>query len=213
MGFNRKVISPSGIVYGYHAVSRIAHDFDNRNTVITVGSAQSEEAYNANAEMHWTNLVRELTIGMTEAQAYEEVKADELFAEYDETTNADVVEELAGMLTDEQAATVPGVFPEWQADSFYEIGKRVQYGGGLYRCLQSHTAQAAWTPPQVSALWAEILPGQDGGGDEEIPEWVQPDSTNPYMAGDRVTHNGKTWESAIDNNVWEPGVYGWDEMA
>lgn len=46
---------------------------------------------------------------------------------------------------------------------------------------------------------------------ETIPEWVQPDSTNPYMAGDKVTHNGKTWVSDIDNNVWSPGEYGWSE--
>ena len=47
---------------------------------------------------------------------------------------------------------------------------------------------------------------------EVIPEWVQPDSTNPYMAGDKVMHNGKTWVSDIDGNVWEPGVYGWSEV-
>lgn len=46
-----------------------------------------------------------------------------------------------------------------------------------------------------------------------IPEWEQPDSTNPYMAGDKVAHNGKTWGFAIDNNVWEPGVYGWSEVS
>ena len=23
---------------------------------------------------------------------------------------------------------------------------------------------------------------------------------------------GKTWISDIDNNVWEPGVYGWTEL-
>ena len=46
---------------------------------------------------------------------------------------------------------------------------------------------------------------------DDIPEWVQPDSTNPYRKGDKVVHNGKTWESTIDNNVWEPGVYGWAE--
>ena len=38
----------------------------------------------------------------------------------------------------------------------------------------------------------------------------QPDSTNPYSKGDKVTHNGKMWVSTIDNNVWEPGVYGWE---
>ena len=45
-----------------------------------------------------------------------------------------------------------------------------------------------------------------------IPEWEQPSSVNPYMKGDKVTHNGKTWESSIDNNVWEPSVYGWVEV-
>ena len=44
-----------------------------------------------------------------------------------------------------------------------------------------------------------------------IPEWIQPDSTNAYMTGDKVMHNGRTWISTIDNNVWEPGVYGWEE--
>ena len=47
---------------------------------------------------------------------------------------------------------------------------------------------------------------------EVIPEWEQPDSTNPYMMGDKVTHNEKTWESTVDNNVWEPGVYGWFQI-
>ena len=46
-----------------------------------------------------------------------------------------------------------------------------------------------------------------------VPEWEQPDSTNPYAKGDKVTHNGKTWVSDIDGNVWEPGVYGWTEVA
>lgn len=31
-----------------------------------------------------------------------------------------------------------------------------------------------------------------------------------YMTGDTVTHEGKTWTSDVDNNVWEPGAYGWN---
>jgi hypothetical protein len=27
-----------------------------------------------------------------------------------------------------------------------------------------------------------------------------------------VTHNGKTWESLIDNNVWEPGAVGTETL-
>ncbi|WP_270217645.1 carbohydrate-binding protein [Dorea longicatena] len=41
---------------------------------------------------------------------------------------------------------------------------------------------------------------------------INPDSTNPYAKGDKVTHNGKTWISTADGNVWEPGVYGWEEV-
>ena len=79
----------------------------------------------------------------------------------------------------------------------------------MYRCLQGHTAQADWTPDAAPSLWAKVLIPDP----EMIPEWEQPDSTNTYSAGDKVTHNGKTWVSGIDNNVWEPGVYGWTEVS
>lgn len=113
------------------------------------------------------------------------------------------------ILTDEQAAEVPGLFKEWSETAVYAIGDRVVYNGILYKVLQAHTAQTAWNPIAAVSLFAQVLPGQDG---TEIGEWIQPDSTNPYMQGDKVTHNDKTWESTIDNNVWEPGVYGWREV-
>lgn len=58
------------------------------------------------------------------------------------------------------------------------------------------------------SLGSVFVAGEDG----EVLPWEQPDSTNPYMTGDKVTHNGKTWVSDVDNNVWEPGVYGWTEV-
>lgn len=30
-----------------------------------------------------------------------------------------------------------------------------------------------------------------------------------YMKDDQTSHNGYRWISEVDNNVWEPGVYGW----
>ena len=112
-------------------------------------------------------------------------------------------------VTDEQALAAVDLFPAWDSGSHdYQTGERVMYGGKLYKVLQAHTSQEAWTPAAAPSLFAEVLPGQDG----EIGEWQQPDSTNPYMQGDKVTHNGKTWESTVDNNVWEPGVYGWAEI-
>lgn len=124
-----------------------------------------------------------------------------------------VMDKAGAMLTDEQALEVPGLFSTWNAEATYAVGDRVKYNGTLYRCLTAHTAQDAWTPTDAPSLWAKVLTDPSG----EILPWVQPDSTNPYAKGDKVTHNGKTWESLVDNNVWEPGVTGteslWKEVA
>lgn len=110
--------------------------------------------------------------------------------------------------TDEQATDAPAVYPEWKAEVEYAINDRVLYNEVLYKVLIAHTSQADWTPDIAVSLFAKILIPDD----DVIPEWEQPNSTNPYMIGDEVTHNGKTWMSIIDNNVWEPGVYGWTEI-
>ena len=116
-------------------------------------------------------------------------------------------------LPDEQAAQVPAVFPVWDAAGTYEAGDRVRYADVLYKCLTGHTAQESWAPDVSPSLWAKVLIPDPS----VIPEWEQPGSTNGYSKGDKVTHNGKTWESLADNNVWEPGAIGteslWKEVA
>lgn len=112
----------------------------------------------------------------------------------------------AQSLTDEQAITVKNIYPVWDGNGVsYQKDYYLTYDGKLYKVLQAHTSQADWAPDAAPSLFAEVLSWQDG---TSIGEWVQPDSTNPYMAGDQVTHNGETWESLIDNNVWEPGAQG-----
>lgn len=110
--------------------------------------------------------------------------------------------------TDEQALTVPALYPAWRSGVSYTAGQRVRYNAVLYKVLQAHASQDDWTPDAAPSLFAKVLIPDE----TVIPEWEQPDSTNPYSAGDKVTHNGKTWVSDIDNNVWEPGVYGWSEV-
>ncbi|WP_214320672.1 carbohydrate-binding protein [Nonomuraea sediminis] len=44
----------------------------------------------------------------------------------------------------------------WQAGKSYQTGDQVTYGGATYRCLQSHTAQPGWEPPNVPALWQRL---------------------------------------------------------
>lgn len=110
---------------------------------------------------------------------------------------------LRDSLNDEIALTAIEVYPQWKAEGEeYKVGQRVQYNGTLYKVLTDHTSQEAWTPTDVPSLFAKVLiPDAD-----VIPEWEQPDSTNPYMKGDKVTYGGKTWISTIDNNVWAPGA-------
>ena len=123
------------------------------------------------------------------------------------------MDKAGAMLTDEQALQVTAIYPLWDVTKTYAVGDRVRYAGNLYRCLQPHTAQETWNPADAPSLWAKVLTSETG----EILPWVQPDSTNPYAKGDKVTHNGKTWESLVDNNVWEPGAAGteslWKEVA
>ena len=110
--------------------------------------------------------------------------------------------------TDEQALSVPALYPAWRSGVRYAAGQRVLYRGVLYKVLQGHTSQDNWTPDAASSLFAQVLnPDAD-----IISEWVQPESTNPYAKGDKVTHNDKTWVSDYDNNVWEPGVFGWTDI-
>ena len=112
----------------------------------------------------------------------------------------------AQSLTDEQAITIKAIYPEYDPNGVqYPKDFKATYSDELYKCLQAHTSQKDWNPENSPSLWAKVLDGQEGTG---IGEWEQPDSTNPYMLGDQVTHNGKTWESLVDNNVWEPGAQG-----
>ena len=48
---------------------------------------------------------------------------------------------------------------------------------------------------------------------EDGQNWVQPTGVHDaYTKGVTVKHNGKTWESTVFANVWEPGVSGWREV-
>lgn len=120
-----------------------------------------------------------------------------------------IIEQAMESVDDTIALDAVTLFPAWSGDSVvYPKGARVRYNGVLYKVLTAHTSQADWTPDNASSLFAKVLIPDD----VTIYPWEQPDSTNPYAKGDKVTHNGKTWVSDVDNNVWEPGVFGWTEV-
>ena len=115
------------------------------------------------------------------------------------------IEKHAATLADETALEVPEMFPVWVPRD-YESGERVRYGGYLHKCIQAHGANETWNPADAPSLWARVLIPDP----EVVPDWIQPESTNPYMTGDKVRYEGHVWVSTVDNNVWAPGVYGWE---
>ena len=127
------------------------------------------------------------------------------------TTFAATYQSTLAAVSDAAALKMPDYFPEWDGDGHaYAVGDRIMYDGTLYKALQAHTSQSTWTPTDAPSLFAKVLTSTTG---EPLP-WEQPGSTNPYMKGDRVTYNGKVYESTIDNNVWRPDEYpeGWKEI-
>lgn len=97
-------------------------------------------------------------------------------------------------------------YKEWTAGENLTVGTRRAYEGLLYEVVQAHTTQIGWEPPNVPALFKRVWT-------EAYPEWVQPTGAqDAYANGDKVSHNGKKWVSTVDSNVWEPGVYGWEEI-
>lgn len=114
----------------------------------------------------------------------------------------------------------------------YGKGECCTEGGKIYR---STIDANVWAPSAYPQGWQEVsiddgpvepdTEEPDGGGEvvepepepepeqpETYPEFVQPTGGHDaYKTGDRVTYQGKVYESTIDANVWAPDAYpqGW----
>ena len=89
---------------------------------------------------------------------------------------------------------------EWkqptQALDAYPKGWQVRYGGLTW----VSTVDANVHAPGVSG-WRIVT------DDDEPAPWQQPSGAHDaYAKGDQVTHDGSTWTSTVDANVWEPGT-------
>ena len=117
------------------------------------------------------------------------------------------IEKAAISLSDADALEAVDLFGTWKPNKTYEKDERVRSNNIFYKCLQAHISQASWNPESAPSLWAKVLIPDEN----EIPEWEQPESTNAYMVGDKVTFEGHVYESAINNNIWSPAAYpaGW----
>lgn len=119
---------------------------------------------------------------------------------------------VANQVTDDAIAlTIQEFYDIWEEGATYPVGRYITHNDILYKVLTEHTSQATWTPDVSPSLFAKVLIDPSG---ETIPEWVQPDSTNAYMIGDKVKFEGNVYESVIDNNIWSPTAYpaGWKQI-
>lgn len=108
------------------------------------------------------------------------------------------------VVDDAVALSIKEFYDEWGEGVVYKMNQYVMYKEILYKVLIEHNSQANWTPDVTSSLYAKVLADPTG---ETILDWVQPDSTNAYMTGDKVKFEGYVYESLIDNNIWSPSAY------
>ncbi|MFI6924307.1 glycosyl hydrolase family 18 protein [Nonomuraea spiralis] len=80
----------------------------------------------------------------------------------------------------------------WAPWTAYTAGTVVTYNGVDYVCLQAHTSQPGWEPPNVAALW-KVSGG--GGGDTTAP------SVPGNLRSTGVTNNSVAlaWDASTDN--------------
>ena len=111
----------------------------------------------------------------------------------------------------------------------YMTGDCCTWEGKIYR---SNHDNNVWSPTDYPTYWDEVSindgpyePGQEPdpeqpeqGGETEpetYPEFKQPTGAHDaYKTGDRVTYNGKIYESTMNGNVYSPDAYpqGWKEV-
>lgn len=111
-----------------------------------------------------------------------------------------------GELDDVTISEHPEMFQEWNENWTGGSGTILRDGDKLYKSLHDVTNTAQNTKPsETPSMWVAISDPA-----EEYPEWVQPiGAFDTYSLGDKVTYNGDKWVSTADNNVWQPGIYGW----
>ena len=112
---------------------------------------------------------------------------------------------------DAEALSLQILYKQWnrQVGKELQVGEYINHNDVLYKVLQQHTVQDNWAPDVSPSLFAKVLVDPTG---DTILDWVQPDSTNAYMKGDKVKFEDHIYQSLIDNNIWSPTAYpaGWE---
>lgn len=136
------------------------------------------------------------------------------------TSQADWTPDIAVSLFKKYDRLDQGNIPNWRqplgSHDAYPMDYIVENNDKFWK--SNHEANV-WQPP-TNDLWIEVEWNSTLFqweevvlAEPEISQWIQPTGGHDaYNTGDKVLHNGDTWESTLDANVWEPGVYGWIQI-
>ncbi|MFC4005893.1 glycosyl hydrolase family 18 protein [Nonomuraea purpurea] len=105
----------------------------------------------------------------------------------------------AAVVAPPPASSATAAFAAWAPWTAYATGARVTYNGVEYECVQAHTSQPGWEPPNVPALWKPT----GGGGTDTSPPSVP---GNLRSTGVTNTSVALAWNASTDN----VGVTGYE---
>ena len=111
----------------------------------------------------------------------------------------------------------------WQPSTYPQGWEEIDISGGVISRPEEPQPEPEPDPqpepePEEPTPQPEPQPEPEEPTEPDMPtypEFVQPTgSHDAYKQGDRVTFNGKVYESLINANVWDPDVYpqGWKEI-
>lgn len=142
------------------------------------------------------------TISMLEAKTREEQNPLSAALRASSITFVKIAE--AGQVDNTTILENASLFSSWGPSITYTKNAICRHGGAVYRCSQEHKSQEN-VPPNLGNFWEKI-----GTSLEEFLSWAQPiGAADAYSAGSKVKHKEEYWVSTENDNIWEPGVRGW----
>lgn len=147
-----------------------------------------------------------------EKELFESIKNSINQIKSKEELKQEVVDEYIKEKADEDISEYVTLLKKWEDISTFKVDDVFRYKKKAYRVIQDHEKQLHYLPDATPSLY-EDLSKKIVNDDGSYPIWQQPLGTHDaYKLGDKVQHNNKNWESTVDVNTWEPGVYGWKEI-
>lgn len=122
---------------------------------------------------------------------------------------------IQGILTEEQRKELIALAQK-NADpnlSNAPLQKQIEEISKKYLALEGTVTALSATVQKIKETvesGGTVVPEPEPPIVEECPVWEPYNGIPPikWQKGSKCAHNGKRWESMVDNNVWEPGAFG-----